>query len=162
MPPTAAKTRSAYVIHKRVTLMCADPSRTKQSMRDECDINKLMAKYLKTGLLDHLNTHHGDYGDFINFEDYHTSLNRIHDAEKSFMTVPSDIRGRFNNDPSKFLEFVQNPDNAEEMVEMGLAHPPPPEAIEVLTGAPPLLPDPDPGPGEQVKGGIAPHPTAGV
>ena len=39
-----------------------DPGRTRQSMRDECDINAIMRKYIKTGAIDHVNKYSGEYG----------------------------------------------------------------------------------------------------
>jgi len=95
--------------------------RTKQSFKDECDVNNIMRKFEKTGLIDHVNNHQGEYGQFIGFDDYHTSLNQIQDAEASFMTIPAKIRAKFDNSAGKFLAFAQNPDNLPKMVEMGLA-----------------------------------------
>ncbi len=104
------------------------PSLAKQSFKQECDINNIMRKFQKTGLVDHLNTHNGEYGNFIHTADYHSSLNQILEAEEMFATIPSSIRKKFDNDPSLFLDFVQDPENIPEMIEMGLANPAPPEA----------------------------------
>ena len=42
-----------------------DPvSMTKQSFADECDINNIMKRYIKDGVVNHLNTYQGNYGDF--------------------------------------------------------------------------------------------------
>ena len=79
-----------------------------------------MAKYEKTGLLAHVNRHKGNYGDFMQATDYHSAMNQIIAAGEAFMTVPASIRARCENDPGKFLEFVQNPDNEAEMRELGL------------------------------------------
>lgn len=102
-------------------------SLTKQSFKDECDINVLMRRYEKTGLVDHVNTHQGNYGDFINAPDFHSAMNQIMAAEDMFMSLPSRIRARFANDPAAFLEFAQDPSNAEEMQSLGLIPAPAPE-----------------------------------
>lgn len=97
-------------------------SLTHQSMKGECDINHIMAKFEKTGILEHRNTFEGQYGDFTNLPlSYHESMNAVLAAEEMFLTIPSRIRKRFGNDPGLFLEFVANPDNSKEIVEMGLA-----------------------------------------
>lgn len=96
------------------------PGRTKQSFADETNINIIMAKYEKTRMLDHLNKHEGSYGNFIAAPDYHTAMNQIREAGETFMEIPATIRAQFGNDPAQFLAFVQNPDNAEEMIKMGL------------------------------------------
>ncbi len=110
-----------YHPHERVQLD-PGPGRTKQSFSEESNINLIMKKYEKTGMLDHLNQYEGRYGDFIAAPDYHTAMNSIRSAGEMFMQIPATIRAKFDNDPAQFLAFVQNPDNREQMVEMGLAH----------------------------------------
>ena len=39
------------------------PSLTKQSFKDECNINNIMSKYMKDGLIGHVNKHQGRYDD---------------------------------------------------------------------------------------------------
>ncbi len=114
MPKTA-------LTRKRVAKHFSLPSRAKQSFKQECDINQIMKKFKKTGLITHTNTHKGNYGDFIGATDYHNSLNQIHAAQDAFATVPSEIRAKFDNDAGLFLDFVQDPENRDEMIEMGLA-----------------------------------------
>lgn len=97
---------------------------TKQSPKAECDINNIMKKFEKDGILDHFNAHQGDYGDYTTFADYHTSLNQVLDAETMFLSIPSKIRARFDNDAAKFLAFAQDPENLDQMVELGLAKQP--------------------------------------
>lgn len=97
------------------------PSLTKQEFKDECDINKIMAQYQRTGLVSHVARYQGDYSDVADAVDYQTALNIMKEAQDMFMTVPSSVRSQFDNDPGKFLEFVQDPNNAEKMYEMGLA-----------------------------------------
>ncbi len=137
----AKSPRCFYVPHNRVQIAFDDPSRTMQSMRDECDINGIMRKYEKHGLLDHLNAHQGDYGDFSSFTSYHDSMNQVRLADEMFMTIPAKTREVFRNDPSAFLQFAQDPANAEKMVEYGLAvataPDAPTEASEKLGATPP-------------------------
>ena len=63
-------------------------------------------------------------------------MNMVIAARESFMELPSAIRKRFDHDAGKFLEFVTNPDNADDLVEMGLARapepPPDPVKVEVI------------------------------
>ena len=141
---------SAFHPHKRVGL---DPGqgRTKQSFAEESNINVIMAKYEKTQMLTHLNTHQGNYGSFIGYADYHTSMNAIRLAEEMFMAIPATTRAEFDNDPARFLEFVQDEKNHDRMVELGLAYAKP---SEVPPGAEPASPvtrvpdDPPPAPQE--------------
>lgn len=115
------KLRSAYIPHKPVQLITDGPSLVKQSMQEETNINTIMARYEKTGLIKHVAAHQGNYGDFVTGGDYHDHLNQIIEAREAFATLPATIRKRFDNEPAKFLEFVQDLENLDEMVEMGLS-----------------------------------------
>lgn len=99
------------------------PTQTKQSFQKECDINNVMSHYEKTGILTHVREGQPHYGDFEGADDYHSAMNRILEAQDAFMAIPSQIRAQFANDPGKFLEFAQDPDNHDQMVEMGLINP---------------------------------------
>jgi len=95
------------------------PSMTKQSFKDECDINNIMAKFQKTGALTHYMRHAPEYGDATQVE-YADALNVVANANTMFEELPSSIRKKFDNDPAKFLEFVQDEKNESEMEELGL------------------------------------------
>ena len=117
--------RSAYSSHPRFQLDFPDPSRTKQSSQDECDINVLMKKYERDQILPHFNQHQGQYGDFLGIPDYQDALNQIQAASDAFDSLPASVRKRFQNDPGEFIDFAQNPENHDELVKMGLANPKP-------------------------------------
>ncbi len=145
---TKIKMKIAYQPHDPVRLVFTQPTMTKQSFADECDVNNIMKRFEKTGVLDHLNTHQGDYADFIGVEDYKTSMDRIQAATAAFMTIPARIRAQFDNDPAKFVAFAEDPDNLDAMVDLGLANKPitasPDDAI-IPPGTPvPPLPVPAP------------------
>lgn len=115
-----SKIRSAYSKKTRKGFTCSGPSMTKQSFKAECDINTLLAKYQKTGMLAHTSRFQGDYSDLTDSVDYHTAMNIVLDAQNAFDTLPSSVRAKFNNDPSEFLTFVSDENNLDEMREMGL------------------------------------------
>lgn len=98
-------------------------SRTKQAFKDECDINRIMRKYQKTGLISHIREG-GRWGeDVSNAQDFQTSLNIVIAAQAAFAALPSDIRNKFGNDPKKLLAFIDDPKNEQELVTLGLARP---------------------------------------
>ena len=79
-----------------------------------------MARFLRTGILEHANNYGAEYG-FATSHDYHSALNLLIDAQDMFNALPSQARTKFNNDPGEFLEFVQDPANAEYMYDLGLS-----------------------------------------
>lgn len=117
------KIKKPYDVHRRHKQHVGEHSRTQQNLRQETDINYIMAKYQKTGLLTHVNTHAGQYGDFSVVPDYKTGMDQIRAADEMFMSLPAKIRDRFKNDPGEFIDFATNPENLQEMRELGLAPP---------------------------------------
>ncbi len=103
----------------KVSIIFAEKGRTKQSFKDECDINNIMAKYQKTGAIAHLNTHGAEYG-FATSQDFASAMRTITIAQDMFDGLPSSIRNRFANDPGQFLDFVQDADNKKEGQDLGL------------------------------------------
>jgi phage internal scaffolding protein len=114
--------RTAYMDPNRIQFTTTD-SRTEQSHKDETDINQILAKYIKGDLMEHHINHAQNYGDFTG-ADFQEAQNIIALANSMFEELPSSVRTRFTNDPSQFLDFVNDENNHEEMVKMGLANPP--------------------------------------
>lgn len=98
--------------------------RTHQEFKDECDVNLIIPKYDRTGLLTHLNEAVAQYGDYSEVNEFQESMNLVITATENFMQIPSNIRQMFNNDPGQFFEFATDPKNNEKMIELGLAERP--------------------------------------
>jgi len=92
---------------------------TEQHHAEYCDINAMMRKYYRTGMLPQC-TESPVYGDFTMADDYLTMKTRIADAQADFMKLPAELRQRFKNDPAELLRFLENEDNAHEAVLLGL------------------------------------------
>ncbi len=98
-------------------------SRTHQSFADDADINTIMGQYRKTGFVTNVKLGTPVYADFSNADDYRTSVNEIKRAQNLFMSLPARVRARVDNDPAKLIAFVEDPANADELVQLGLAEP---------------------------------------
>lgn len=99
-----------------------DESLTQQSDLKDSDINVIMKRAATTGLIP-ATKREALYGDFTDIGDFRTAQDRITAAREAFNELPAALRKRFGNDPSAFIDFAQNPDNADELVKMGLAEP---------------------------------------
>lgn len=122
----------------RLMLHTGTETPTKQEFRDECDINVLMKRYQKTGLFPQYPHQSPRYVSNIGMPDYQESLNIVNQAREEFAGLNSELRKRFDNDPAKFLAFVNDEKNADELIALGLrekpkAAPPPVEVVVVNT-----------------------------
>lgn len=96
-----------------------DEGMTHQSFKDECDINTIVARFGLTGELP------GDFrmpvsGDFTGVTDFHTAMNMVRDAQDNFMRMPAELRKRFGNDPQVLMEFLEDANNKDEAIKLGL------------------------------------------
>lgn len=114
-------------VRKKNAIYFDKPSLTKQNFKESCDVNYILKKYQKTGILP-LADKVPMWGDFSNVKSYQESMNIVMKAEAQFSALPSNIRKRFGNDPSQFLEFMDDDGNIEEAVELGLKSRPNPPA----------------------------------
>jgi len=105
---------------KKVVTVNDEPSMTQQQFKEMSDINRIMKKYHKGEMVNYLNRRPGVYGDFSKMPSYSDALQIVIDAQESFMTLPSDVRKRFDNDPAKVIEFISDSKNYDEAINLGL------------------------------------------
>lgn len=96
-----------------------DRSLTNQADMDSADVNKIMARFEKTGLLPGLDRQ-PIFADVSDVQDYHSSLSAVRRAEQYLALQPPSIRNRFQNDPAALIDFLKDDKNNEEAVKLGL------------------------------------------
>lgn len=94
-------------------------SLTKQSFADECDFNKVLSKFEQTGLIPQV-TAPPMYGDFSSMPDFHEANNLVIQVNTFFSNLPAKVREHFENDPSKYVDFVSDPKNLDVARTLGL------------------------------------------
>ena len=100
-------------------LACEEPSLTQQHFKDETDIINILRQFIITGLLPEAPLS-PRYGDFTGIVDYHSALNQVIAAEDEFMSLPADLRARFQNDPAQLIAFINDENNRSEAEKLGL------------------------------------------
>lgn len=98
---------------------CEEPSLAQQQFKDECDINNILHQFNVTGLFPE-NPLSPRYGDFTGIKDYQSALNAVIAAESEFDALPAQIRARFNNNPEELINFLENKENLDEAISLGL------------------------------------------
>lgn len=112
------KFQTPYTENKKPKLDTGE-SMTEQSHQDECDINLILADYYRTGLMKHAKQNEGRYDD-VSSIDYEKAMITVANVKSLFEGLPAELRKDFGNEPAKFLDFVQNPDNGEKLQKMGI------------------------------------------
>ena len=98
-----------------------EPSLTVQADAKEADINYIMARYTRTGVLPQMIEREPHFGDFSDIKDYLSSMLIITKAREQFEALDARVRDRFANDPARMLAFVADPANKNELIALGLA-----------------------------------------
>lgn len=102
-----------------------EPSPTQQSAKDECDINFIVERAKRGADISHLNRGVPMYGDFTELPtDLRDCLNIVRKADEAFMSLDAQVRKRFDNDPSKMMDFLKDPANRDEAIKLGLVSAP--------------------------------------
>lgn len=105
----------------RETGLAIDPddSVVQQQFKDECDINVIVKRFGLTGELPN-GIDMPVSGDFTGVTDFHTALTLVRQAQESFQELPAEIRERFNNEPAKVIAFLDNAQNRDEAIRLGM------------------------------------------
>lgn len=123
---------------------------TKSEFQDDTDVNLLVARWKKTGILpqtrDQTASIFGDFSAVPSRAEMHDLVLNAHDA---FDQLPADVRKEFNNDPRTFLSACEHPSGVALLKKHGLGKPEPtpsPDApsaaVQAAASAPQTAPQP--------------------
>lgn len=93
---------------------------TRQEFKDDCDLNKIIERYTPEMLVESYNAFKGTFADFSDVPDYQGMREQVLATDSWFASLPANIRGRFENDVSKIVSFLEDDKNFDEAVKLGL------------------------------------------
>ncbi len=111
--------RSAYNLGNEDYSETFNDGITEQHHTDQCDINKILAQFMETGIMPQTKAN-PQYGD-VSEVDFQEMQNTLATAKTLFEELPEQVKATFNNEMHSFLNFAENPDNLPQMEEWGLA-----------------------------------------
>ncbi len=100
-------------------LICG-PGKTKQSFSERADINHIVARYQRTGMLENVRENPGVFADVSLIEDYPGMIKKLRFAKESFEQLSVSLRNRFHNDPGELIAFVSDDGNRPEAIKLGI------------------------------------------
>lgn len=104
----------------RVDHMNYEKSMTQQCFSPQCDVNRIMHRWLSGGPPPVSADARATFRDVSHGMDYQELLNVTMAVKESFDSLPADLRAQFKNEPSVLLDFVANPANEDECIRLGL------------------------------------------
>lgn len=119
-------------------------SMTDGSFKDETDINRIIKRQLPVPTEDSM-----IFADTTVMADFQTQSDMVAAVHEQFDLLPANLRYRFENDPAKLLDFMRDPENVQESIELGLRPKPKPDdkkAPEEDARPPKPKPEPEPTP----------------
>lgn len=101
------------------TACTAEEGKTRQSDADSADINKVLRR---AGITDprQLILQQGNYMDVSDVGDYRALSDRLARVRQYFEGLPAELRKEFGNDSLRFLDVVNDPANADQLIEWGV------------------------------------------
>lgn len=130
---------------RKVVDCSKDPVVVVQADANEADINKIVARMNKTGQMPRMADGEPFYGDISEFTGLQDAYIKVQEANELFMSMDASIRTRFDNDPVKMVEFLEDPSNYDEALELGMVVKRP-KVSEPDPGVPEVPPSPVPEP----------------
>jgi len=102
--------------------------KTQQQFQRQANINTIMDRFHKTGTINPelISKRSAAFTDVSDVGDYMECQIKVRNAQEAFATLPSAVRSRFRNDPAELIDFIQDKNNQEEAVELGLIEKPKP------------------------------------
>lgn len=105
---------------RRVRHRSGGETMTDRSQTSTVDINKIMARYKKTGVISHWNHRQPVYGDVSMVTDFRDAVELADTTWDHFMELDAHIRQEADNDPGRFLEMLSSVEGVQELVDAGL------------------------------------------
>lgn len=109
----------------------------------ECDVNNIVAKYKRDGVIHHVTKARERFGDFSQYAGLADTYAPVLQANSAFELLPAELRSKFDNSVEGFLRFIDDPDNFQECVSLGIYDAlPKAEPVATPSSASPAPPDP--------------------
>lgn len=123
---------NGQVIRNRIMLDCqqaikdGEIVRVEQSHKDEVNINNIVKRHgadliAKTASLVQLR-----YDD-VTTNDFQETMQLIVKGNETFMSLPHEVREEFRNDPARYMDYIRNPENKQDLIDRGWMIGPEPE-----------------------------------
>lgn len=92
---------------------------TEQNHKDQCDVNKIIKKYDKNGIISHVSSMKAEFGDCPAVE-YKEMQDRLVKMQGEFNKLPASIKKRFGNNPFSLIAFMDDAGNRDEAIKLGM------------------------------------------
>lgn len=97
-----------------------EPTLTQQHFFNETNINEILSRYSVTGVLP-VNSQDAWYADISDIpQSYQAALEVSKAAQEHFLQLPAKVRAFFENDVSRYVDFVTNPSESDIVVGVDL------------------------------------------
>lgn len=115
------RTYNRFATHGRIYAPECKEQGADQSFEREADINTIMRRYMKTGIISNVNKRSPFWADVTTTPlDLMEAQEVITQSMKAFTDLPARLRAMFNNSPIELMTWLQDPANEEEGIKWGL------------------------------------------
>lgn len=109
MKKTTKKIPDHLNTRKRVQITFSEPTLTKQSFKNECDINQVVAKFVQTGQLPLTNNQEPQYGDAPDQDiDLKSSIDTVNQLKSEFYELSPEMQKSFKGNFKNYAQFLSD------------------------------------------------------
>lgn len=106
----ADKRAHKRLVSKRINTL----SRVQQDFKNEVDINSIVERHKPQ------KERKSRYVNLSDVDDFFSANMKVLRVKEAFMSLPAKIRERFRNNPQNLMDFLADPKNKEEAIELGI------------------------------------------
>ena len=93
---------------------------TEQHHAERTRVSWILEQYRRTGVVDHVQRAAPRYVDLSEVPSFEEAFNLVERAEEAFARLPAEVRAEVGNNPIGLVEWVQDPENLERGLELGI------------------------------------------
>lgn len=113
--------RSVYDGSRVLEFIGGGEKRVKAAFADEVNINRIVDRYRKTGLVTHLSKATPQFVDMLAVEDFTETMQKMTATKSWFNGLPANVRAAFGNDVIALLEARNSEEGMQKLRGLGLA-----------------------------------------
>lgn len=120
--PAKPKIAKPYDRHRRVSLEVNTEGVTEEHHAEHLSVAAILSRHGMEKIVQTATDALQYFDNSAITNDYQEALNLIGASDRLFQSLPSEVRAKFNHDPSKLMQLLSSPNSAQTLASMGIKY----------------------------------------